>query len=1027
MIVADLLARGGASGRRCVLWLAIVAAIETIVPHMVEAQPAPPLPMPTDAMSAIDAAAQVEEEPQETDPPFRHVYIPVHELGGLFRSDRSNVLLSREEFRRLWNAAKSAEETGARRPADVVLSQADYVAQRQGEQLSLTARIAFTQWSSDWIVLRLPVGGLSVKRVTLDGASAGVARDPQQPDMLLVFCQSAGAHQLELDLTADVVPVGSDGLAEFALVGAPSGTLRVKLPEGKSLSVDGLVVKAHGPNAQGSDYEIPIGGRSRVSLRVGDGEATPAADALLFARTAYGLRAAPGEVTWTTLTTLTVYGRSLDQLTFHVPRNLDIAAVESSGLASWDMNDDPDGTTAISLTYRQPISGSHSVTIRGVFAPQGEQWSVPTLSLNGADSHIASVLIEHDTGIRLQPEYDDTVRPALADEMSPLGGVSGSGAPGKSAASSTDRRYRMAFHAMRPDFELSFFSPRKTGAMQAALTTLLHVSDAGLEIATILDVQAAVAPLFEVRLTLPAEFEVTGVAVAGQPSDWMVGSDDVGQIEVRIPLKSPLQPGVSLRIDLSAHADPEDWPVERNPVLLQMPRVGLPQADMVEARYGITVDDDLDVTTMDLAGLDPARGEDAAGLRRLVQSSGRSLQLSYVDQDTEFSGELEVARRPSTFSVSTLVLSRLEPERTVTQLTSTITVETGGLEGLLIQLPESVAADARFELSPVVAHEPQAAAPPAGTTIVEQTISAAQDGNRTWALRFDRRLHGTQTLSARLIDPRTEGASVPLSAPIFIGADRHHGWIAVEARDDQRLTVTAADVVGRPLRAIDPIDLPGMASDEPGERRIIAGFRFSRPGATANVTEEQFSRAVVPTAVADQLALRSLLAPSGELQHRLAVTFRAAGVQNLQFTLPPGCDLWAVEVDSRPIEVRHSPRGYQVPLPPTDSPEAVRTLHVYYSSHVDELSSHGRVQQSEPQLAVQLGNGESRPLDVLARDWTLMYPKDLVLLESQGHFSPAQSLHDGTIFNRFVELARLTTGKTVGALLGGVVATVFVV
>jgi len=68
--------------------------------------------------------------------------------------------------------------------------------------------------------------------------------------------------------------------------------------------------------------------RKRISLRITDGDASQSVDKLLFANTDYRLFAAPGEVTWTATTKLTVFGRTLDQLTFTVPASLDVAAVE---------------------------------------------------------------------------------------------------------------------------------------------------------------------------------------------------------------------------------------------------------------------------------------------------------------------------------------------------------------------------------------------------------------------------------------------------------------------------------------------------------------------------------------------------------------------------------------------------------------------------------------------------------------------------------------------------------------------------
>ncbi len=946
----------------------------------VHAQPAPPLP---DTIESTAVGDMSEREPQ-----VRRVYVPVSELKTLLQQDDGSVLLSRDEFRKLWFDALRAEVAHLQSPAGIVLSSADYAARVEGEQLLLTAELTFTEFSSEWQVLRLPVGGLSVEGATLDGEPAAVSRDPQNQDSLLVFSRTEGTHRLTLELSVTVNAVGSDSIVQFDLPGAPSGTLELSLPEEKSLSVDGLAV-----SRTGDKYRIPVGGKSRIALRLSDGDATQSADELLFARSAYGLHVAPGEVTWSTNTTFIAYGRTLDRLQFTVPQELDVVSVESLGLASWDMNDTADGDrTEITLTYRQPFDGSRDVLIRSVFVPE-EEWSVPTLLLEGTDSHVGTIIVQHDADLRLQPTFDDTVRPATADELQ-IGDM-GDASPDQPT---------MGFHAMQPEFELSFYTPRKTGTVQVAMTNLLRIADDGLDLTSILDVQASVAPLFDIRVMLPADYEVTQASVAGQAVEWTLGTEDVGRIEARIPLDPPLRPGESRRIDLTAHADPEDWPVENDSVLLAFPEVGLPQADMVEARYAITADSDLDVETVDLTGLDPARGEQAEALKRLLEPLGLSLRLGFTYQDTVFSGQLDVTRRPARLSTSTFLLSRLEPQRAVTRVRASVTVDGGGLEGLLIQLPDDVNPDARFML-----HKPvkvlgnsrqQVVLPEELVTIIEQTVSEAIDGERTWTLRFDRRLHGTHELTALLTQPHEGDGDITLPMVTFTGADRQNGWIAVEARDDQRLAVRAADVVGQPLRAVDPIDLPGMAADDTVTRRIVGGFRFSRAGASATVSEEQFERATVPTAVIDRLEMKSVLGEAGDVQHRLQAAFRAVGVQSLLVALPPQAELWSVQVDGKPIEVRQSAGGYQVPLPMTETPATARSLQVFYRTDVGELDHTGRLQQVEPRLAIQHGNGETQPIDVLTRDWSLSYPQDVVLLESDGTFTPAVGLRDDTFFGR---------------------------
>ena len=164
--------------------------------------------------------------------------------------------------------------------------------------------------------------------------------------------------------------------------------------------------------------------------------------------------------------------------------------------------------------------------------------------------------------------------------------------------------------------------------------------------------------------------------------------------------------------------------------------------------------------------------------------------------------------------------------------------------------------------------------------------------------------------------------TLPVAA--FTGAERQNGWVAVEAREEQSLRVTAVDAAGQPLLHVDPIDLPGMGEDVTDRRRIVAGVRYVRLGYTVTVAEESFEAAAVPTALADRASTVSVLSESGLMQHQLDVAFRAVGMQSLRFVLPEGSDVWAVLIDGTPAEVRQAGSTYQVPLASTDDPSASR-------------------------------------------------------------------------------------------------------
>src|SRR5690606_19936473 len=98
----------------------------------------------------------------------------------------------------------------------------------------------------------------------------------------------------------------------------------------------------------------------------------------------------------------------------------------------------------------------------------------------------------------------------------------------------------------------------------------------------------------------------------------------------------------------------------------------------------------------------------------------RSLGFSY--QDTRFSGQLEVTRKPTRLAVSTLALSRLDPQTVHTALQAFVTVEGGGTEGLLIELPENTGTDLRFTVRPAT---PLLTSVPSSAMVLPTTQSVA--------------------------------------------------------------------------------------------------------------------------------------------------------------------------------------------------------------------------------------------------------------------------------------------------------------
>jgi hypothetical protein len=352
------------------------------------------------------------------EPAGKRIYVPLEDLDVILDQDQRGIMLPRGEFLKLAaEARKQLEETPVS-PRPFVVSQARYTARLHDNQLVIDAVVEFEQLARGWQTVTLPFTGLAVEGATLDDKPAEIGRAPGEGRPLVIFARQPGRHTLKLSLSTALVMIGSDQAAGFGLAPISSATLEISLPAGKHLHVDNVPLNHPAADDQPATYAVALGGKSSVALRITDRRSQQGSASLLFASTAIGLHVAPEERTWRTVTALSVFGKPIDNLTFTVPKSLDIVSIESTGLERWEIGDGPGGTTTtLKLVYRQPFDETRTVTFSGVSGSVlGQPWSVPTLGLASATSHLVGVLVQHPAGLRLQQVEATGVRRISSDE-----------------------------------------------------------------------------------------------------------------------------------------------------------------------------------------------------------------------------------------------------------------------------------------------------------------------------------------------------------------------------------------------------------------------------------------------------------------------------------------------------------------------------------------------------------------------------------------------------------------------------------
>ncbi|HVJ67284.1 MAG TPA: hypothetical protein VM510_04830, partial [Caulifigura sp.] len=901
------------------------------------------------------------------------------------------------------------------KPVGAALVRADYAIRIHEERLLATCRIALRSFDAAWQMIPLPIQGLSVLDAKFEGEQEPprLSRNPKQLDQLVVLLSTPGTKVLVLELSAPLSAAGGDRAAAFQFVNAPLGEMTLTLPAGKRLRVDGLLLERPAPDDKPADYRVAIGGRAETRLIITDRKAIDRTDAMTFASTAFGVLASPGEATWTARTQLSVFGRPLDKLECEVPSSLEITDVESQGLEAWQLSDGAPGKTRISLTWRQPFDGLRPITFRGVFSPGRDgRWRVPNLTLHNVSSHTGALVLERPSGVRLQVTQTSGIRPVAADEKA----ASASGHPAS------------RFEIWKEDFALEFIPAAKEREVQAAMSTLVSLGAQGADLMTTVDLETRFAPLFEADILVPAAWQVLEATHKGERANWQLSPDQAGRNRIRIPLNPPLNPGENRTINLTAHYEPEGWPVGATPIRLALPEVRLPQAGVVEALYGVTADADLDVIPIEIVGLTPARQSDVNTLNQQLAAFHRTVRLGFTYQDTAFTGQLEVRRLPARLTATCVTLTRIDAEEIASHVEAQLVIGGGGVRELTVQLPEAVGRDLRFSVSwlrprplfttptnpPASVQEVELLLPPL-PVILEQKPGTAANGRIPWTIKFDRYASGAFVLQAELSQARAiagPGQAQQWAAPaiVIVGADRESGAVGIEAADDQYVQVDARDAAGQPMEPVDPIDFP-PAHVQPRER-LVAAFAYDRPGWTVTVSETRLERIPMPTAVIHKLALASIVGVEGVKQIQADATFSAVGVQSIVIRLPANHTLWGALLDGTPVQVHKSGEALSLPLLPVDPPSRARAVRLIYApveprAGITKHLGGFELNETPPAFLVVTGQGNEQPLTVLASEWTVHHSADLDLVRTTGVFHPSMPLERDSLLHRLMSLFRI--------------------
>ncbi|MEY3457718.1 MAG: hypothetical protein RL215_875, partial [Planctomycetota bacterium] len=710
-----------------------------------------------------------------------------------------------------------------------------------------------------------------------------------------------------------------------------------------------------------TEYRVPAGGAPEVRLRWTSRQQSGQSQTLAFVRTEAALEFRPEVLQWSGESMLSVFGGTLNRLVARVPPGFEVVHAESTGLESWTLTDDPEqpGFVRLTLTWRQPFSGDRAVLIRGVVMSPPDAADaprqVPAMEFIDVASHAGRLVVRHAQGLRLVAETSGGIRAVSATEAA--------APPESQVFDFWQQQYRMTVAVRKRGRELF-----------AESSAVLEIRDVETLLNTTLTFEVLNAPLFEIPLVLPPDWQLTAVRSNGEDVPWTAGSTPA---DIVVRPAAPVQPGSLLPLSLTLQRALPDPETEQRLVLAA---VQTPGVTSVGGVWTIQAADDLAVVPLSLAGLTPIAG---SGVQQVFRNDG-----------TPISGELAITRKPARIASRSVLRTWADNRQQTVAAEVTVDVLSGTIRRLEIRIPETLGTDVRFavqQLGRVPGMDQTQPIEP--VEIAEQMVGETTDGLRSFGIRLSRRFAGSLTLNIQA--PQTRDAATPLTAPQLqvAGAVRQHGLLVFEAAPDQSL---AAPADAAAIPGLFPADASLVSPPDPATgRRIALAWRFIRPDYSFQVADSRYDSTAVPSAVCEHLHSVCTVNESGGLQRSVVASFQASGVQTLRFRLPDTSrsSLWSTILNDEPVEVREADGDYLVALPAASGSTAVK-LALLFETAPTQTSSMEFLEQQPVQFLIDARNQQAIPIDVLRQTCDVHYPESAMIVDSDGPFRAADGLDD---------------------------------
>ncbi len=782
------------------------------------------------------------EKPQAMRPESRDtVIVPYDPKKPVADQHPDKVYLKYDRFLELWEAAKKTRtpEKAAFAAAAFALGAARYEGRVEEKRAAFSVTLEFSTFDEAWVKVPLPFEGVQISELAVDGKPAAFA------DGALVV-EKPGRHSLT---AAFEIPLAA-GAREFSW-GIPrtaATRLVLTLPETRwsaRIAPDAGVIERVTDGKKTVTAALGTTGRISVALVEAEGVARVVEPATAEVETA--ALALAGYERFETEIAFGFADAQQDRFSVSFEKGLALAMLDAPGMKSWKLTDG-DSKQVLEVQLAEPAKGS----FRLAFATERAQAtvfpatrSVPQFS-PAARRVNRTLALYSGAGIAVVPEPDAVLRQVqLAKQaregVKLAGSWTGAGALG----------YRTSLaesgHEARVDY-------------------VYQVNRRKIELIASLQLHAKDAPLFDVSLTLPANFDVQAVDSVRLQDWWRDGQ----KLRVRFKDATPEMTPLVVYLVREYAAAPQQLDVQ--PLALDGFSKVTGEA-VIAAHKGVSASLSLDgAEAVDAAKeVDPAK---AAPDFQILPPLERKRGFEFKNQ--KFSGQVTLAALPVKQNTTWMMHAQAFESWVSWSMKVQVTLRQGSIERTTFSLP--------------------AALPEAKVTgpEVRETRTRVEGERRIYDVAFQNDVYDTVDFTVDVDLTMAEGKKpdgrkvneIALPAPEFPESQLTTGYVIADNASEYELKLETDGA--EPAQASAIPWLPSVTKS--------AGIFRVQPVWKVALVLERLEKAEVRTAFCAWAEMTTALRENGTEWHKAVWHLQNRSLQFLPVKLPDGAVLVSAKV-----------------------------------------------------------------------------------------------------------------------------------